>query len=411
MRQVCELLRPYKQPLRVLAGIIAMSAVGAAVTDCVGASPAEQAANLHLPPGFTGEVVASVHGARELAALPNGDLLVGTEGHTIAIVPHAENPGAAGEPKTFVELGEGPAAGVALGPDGAVYAATDHFVWRIAYHAGAQSGSNPQIVARVRQGPVAPHSDGDVHSTTSVAVSPTTIFISVGSSCNACTETDPTRATIQQVPLRGGTMSARATHIRNAIALTIDPASGHLWAAGAGQDNLPYGHPYEFADDVSARPGVADYGWPSCEEDHHAYNPLGVEPPPSCDDVVVPLVELPAYATHIGAVFYPSAPRGAYAFPGHYRGGLFIASHGSWHCCPATVPRVEFVPMRGDRPAKPVNWDDPTTQWEPFLSDARAVTSDTHWKMRFTGIAVGSRGSLFVADDLAGEIYRIRPAR
>jgi glucose/arabinose dehydrogenase len=347
-------------------------------------------------------------GARELAALPHGDLLVAHD-REITIVPGADGPGHPGAPKTFVTLPDSHSAGLALGPDGAIYAATNSAVWRIAYHDGAQSGAQPQLVARVRQGPVAPRSDGDVHVTTSVAVSATTMYIGVGSSCNACTEADPTRASIQEVPIGGGTMTTRATRIRNAIALTIDPETGHLWAAGAGQDALPYGHPYEFADDVSAHGGVADYGWPACEENHKLYNPLHVDPPPSCDSIAIPLVEFPAYATHIGLVFYPRTQTGAYAFPEHFRGGLFVDGHGSWHCCPSTVPRVAFVPMHGDLPAKTVDWNDPTTQWEPFLVDARAGTGSALWSVRFTGIAVGPQGSLFVADDEHGAIYRIRP--
>jgi glucose/arabinose dehydrogenase len=211
------------------------------------------------------------------------------------------------------------------------------------------------------------------------------------------------------VPIGGGRMTTRATRFRNPIALTIDPATGHLWAAGAGQDALPYGHPYEFADDVSAHEGVADYGWPACEENRKLYNALHVDPAPSCERVVTPLVEFPAYATHIGLVFYPRTQAGAYAFPERYRGGLFVASHGSWHCCPSTAPRVAFVPMQGDLPAKPVDWNDPSVQWEPFAIDALATANSTRWSVRFTGIAVGPQGSLFVADDLHGTIYRIRP--
>jgi len=38
------------------------------------------------------------------------------------------------------------------------------------------------------------------------------------------------------------------------------------------------------------------------------------------------------------------------------------------------------------------------------------TTANTNWTGRPTGIAVGSQDSLFVADDLNGVIYRIRPA-
>jgi glucose/arabinose dehydrogenase len=204
----------------------------------------------------------------------------------------------------------------------------------------------------------------------------------------------------------GSGLTQRAKRIRNAIALAVNQETGSLWVGGAGQDDLPFGHPYEFLDDLSAHRGVADYGWPQCEENRHAYW-SGY----TCSATVSPLVELPAYSTIIGATFYPKEEHGAYAFPSRYRGGLFAAVHGSWHTdargCFAASPRVVFVPMDGNRPVKPVDWQNPDAQWTDFLSgfqsDCRTRTG------RPTGIAVGPKGSIFVADDAAGEIYRIRP--
>jgi len=59
------------------------------------------------------------------------------------------------------------------------------------------------------------------------------------------------------------------------------------------------GHPYEFFDGVTTHAGVADYGWPECEEDHNPFN-SGAD----CSSTVAPLVEFPAYSTLIGAAFY-----------------------------------------------------------------------------------------------------------
>ena len=244
------------------------------------------------------------------------------------------------------------------------------------------------------------------HVTTTVAVSASAIYASVGSSSDSTwPEIDATRATIQQIPIGGGTMTARAVQVRNGIALTIDPATGHLWVAGAGQDGLPYGHPYEYADDVDSQAGpVPNYGWPFCEENHVAYR-AGM----NCAAQAVPRVEFPAYSTHIALAFYPLSPSGPYAFPAAYRGGLFVTSHGSWHCCPATLPYVAFVPMNGDSPVTPVNWSDPTVQWQTFLHAPGDSPGSTSYFARPTGVAVGPQGSLFVGDDARGAVYRIRP--
>ncbi len=356
-----------------------------------------------MPAGFLVSAIAQVGGARELAALPNGDLIAGTSGTAVVIVPNAESAGAAGTPATFATMPEGPAQGVAFG-GGFVFVATQHGVYRIPYATGAQSGT-PQKIASVRTGSVAPNSDGDVHTTTSVGVTSSSVYAGVGSSCNACTETDPTRATVQRMNLDGSGMTTQARRWRNAIALATDPATGTVWAGGAGQDDLPQGHPFEFLDPVSARTAPADYGWPSCEENHVAYVP-GAD----CSGVVVPALEFPAYSTIIGAAFYPSSQAGPYAFPAGWRGGLFVSMHGSWHTAnsvPIVPPHVAFVPFANGMPARAVDWSDPTAQWTDFFTGFQNGASRVG---RATGVAVGASGSLFVADDDAGAIYRIRPA-
>jgi glucose/arabinose dehydrogenase len=275
------------------------------------------------------------------------------------------------------------------------------------------------VIALVRQGPVSPGTDGDVHVSTSVAASASKLYAGVGSSCNQCIETDPTRASIQVMNLDGSGMTTLATRIRNPIAVTVNPATGTLWAGGAGQDNLTYTHPYEYFDPVTLESPVpapspagatyVDYGWPACEENHHLYNPLGTSPPPDCSKTVEPRVEFPAYSTLIGATFYPASQSGAYAFPSAYRGGAYVTSHGSWHCCPSTLPRLYYVPMSGDTPATAMNWSapDPTSQSQQIMYDFGGSGS-TSYIGRPTGVAVGASGSLFVGDDATGNIYRIR---
>ncbi|MBV8198290.1 MAG: hypothetical protein JO263_09145 [Candidatus Eremiobacteraeota bacterium] len=64
--------------------------------------------------------------------------------------------------------------------------------------------------------------------------------------------------------------------------------------------------------------------------------------------------------------------------------------------------------MDRDRPLKTVNWSDPTTQWTDFVTGFQSGCTSRIG--RPTGIAVGPKGSLFIADDFAGLIYRVRPA-
>lgn len=412
-----------KTPVKVHAmrsGVFAFAVLVAAAILASGCSAHARAAatepftpaNIRVPHGFSIETIAFIPSARELAALPDGSLIVGTLGRDVYVLPGAE--GRAGNPAVFAAFDDARAAGVAFSSSRSeIYVATMHHVWAIAYH-GETRASDVRRIADVRSGATAPGSDGDDHTTTSIAYAGGSLYVAAGSSCNAtiddgkspCTEVDPTRAAISVMNPDGSGFVQRAKRIRNAIALAVNPESESVWVGDAGQDDLPFGHPYEFLDDLSLHRGDADYGWPECEEDRHAYWP-GYD----CSATIEPLVELPAYSTIIGATFYPAYERGAYAFPPQYGGGLFAAAHGSWHRdangCYAAAPGVVFVPMNGDRPVKSVDWQNPSTQWTDFVSGFQ--TGCRTRIGRPTGIAVGPKGSLFVADDLSGAIYRIRP--
>jgi len=348
-----------------------------------------------VPPGFSIETIAHVSAPRELAVAPNGDLLVGTSGSAVVIV--ADATGTPRAPHVFATLPDRFAAGVALGPK-ALYVGTYGGVWRLPYAPGDRTASGaPEKLAAVRTG----REMG--HTTTSVAVGRETLYASVGSSCNVCEESDPTRATIQAMSLDGSNRRTRAAHIRNAIALTVDPATDSLWAGVAGQDELAPGHPYEIFDDIGAHAGTPDYGWPTCYENHRA-----VDGKRDCSRQTTSRVVFPAYETPIGAAFYAASSNEAHDFPETYRAGAFIALHGSWHT-PLVEPRVVFVPMHGDTPLTPVEWNDPTAQWKTFVGGFQQ--HDGSRIGRPTGVAVGPDGSLFVGDDLADAIYRIRPKR
>ncbi len=346
-----------------------------------------------VPPGFEIETIAHVDRPRELAVTPSGDLLIGTSDNGVEIVPDAV--GTPREAHLFARLEDRGAAGIALGRD-ALYVGTYGGVWRIPYERGDETArAKATRIATVRPG------GGGGHTTTSVAVGRDTLYAGVGSSCNACDEHDPTRASVVAMGLAGENPHPRATHIRNAIALAVDPQTGALWAGVAGQDELEPGHPYEIFDPIGAHAGTPDYGWPTCYEDHRA-----VDGRRDCSAQTPARVIFPAYETPIGAAFYPTAGSGSHAFPRAYRGGAFVTLHGSWHQ-PPVEPRVVFVPLHGDEPVTAVNWHDPRVQWSNFLGGFQRA--DGSRMGRPTGVAVAPDGSLFVADDYADAIYRIRP--
>jgi glucose/arabinose dehydrogenase len=87
--------------------------------------------------------------------------------------------------------------------------------------------------------------------------------------------------------------------------------------------------------------------------------------------------------------------------------------HGSWHensnGVPISSPNLVFVPLSGDAPVTAMNWgaQNPSSQWTSFIEGWQDPTGTRYG--RPTGLAVGPLGSLFIADDQSGVIYRVRP--
>ena len=205
----------------------------------------------------------------------------------------------AGEARRFATFDDRPMASVLLDGD-ALYAGGQFGVYRLPYRAGDRAArGTPQKIASVRPG------GGSGHSTTTLALSKGTLYASVGSSCNACDETDPTRATVQAMTPDGKNMHARAVDIRNAIALARAARQRRRVGGRRRAATISRTATRTRSSTTSARtPGTPDYGWLKCYDDR---KPIGGA---SCANVVVPKVVFPAYDTPIGAAFYPADQQG-----------------------------------------------------------------------------------------------------
>lgn len=418
----------------------------------------------NLPGQFYGQIAAQFSSVspRQMVMLPNGDLLVGTGGGTasfaqsgqVYIVANAEAAIPA-TPNVFATLTDTACAsnagpntnGITFAPGsggGTIFVGMECSVWKIPYVTGDKAASSPPIrFLSVRTGsPVVTAVDQDDHHTTSVLAAGNVLYVSVGSSCNACIETDPTRGTIQKSSITSPSLTLVATRVRNALALAVNPATGTVWAGGAGQDCVVgatcfaamdndyqlNGHPYEWMDPLTTHAAPVDYMWPWCEENKSpvtAPDGTPVTPPAgtNCANMIVAPVRAPAYATIMAATFYSPPAGAAYAFPSAFTGGMFFTLHGSWHedanGVPVAKPEVVFVPMAAnDAPAYPMDWSNtgsPFSNWARSGSGNPAPFMDGFQQSggtrigRPAGIAVGNSGSLFVSDDATGVIYRIRP--
>lgn len=211
------------------------------------------------------------------------------------------------------------------------------------------------------------------------------LYISAGSSCNVCIESDPWRAAITRCNLDGTNCTPFARGLRNSVGFVFRPGSGKIYATENGRDWLGDDAP---PDELNRIEAGKDYGWPICYgkgvHDTDFDKKLYEQDP--CESRVRSLVDLQAHSAPLGLAFYDGAQ-----FPAAYQGNLFVAFHGSWNRGQPTGYKMVRVNMT-------------TLQVSDF---ATGWLQGSNVLGRPVDIVVDVDGGLLVSDDNAGKIYRI----
>ena len=342
------------------------------------AAPVAPLADLVVPPGFKISAFASgLIGARLMTVSPEGVLLVARRRtHEVVALPDKNKDGIA-EPEVIL-TGQTNAHSLAF-RGGFLYIATTPAVMRVRWTNGAPDGT-PSVFVDL------PTSTPAVHTSRTLNFGPDgRLYVSIGSSCDVCTEGDPRRTTIQ-VYDADGKGRPFATGLRNANGFDFDPATGRLWAGDNGQDGLGPDFP---PDEINLVEEGRHYGFPFFIGNNRP-NPTPVtESVPASLSPVAPALELPAHVASTDVRFYTGTQ-----FPSAYRNAMFLAMHGST-AIPAKVGyKVIRVRMKGGRPD---GFDDFVTGW----------VKDGVVSGRPAGLATGADGALYISDDNKGFIYRI----
>jgi glucose/arabinose dehydrogenase len=205
-----------------------------------------------------------------------------------------------------------------------------------------------------------------------------------------------------------------ATGIRNAVAVAFDPG-GQLYATQHGRDQLAENWPKVFtpeqgqnqpAEELLKIDQGGDYGWPYCYYDGTQqklvlapeYGGDSGKAVGDCATKKGPAAFFPAHWAPDGLVFYTGT-----AFPEPYRGGAFIAFHGSWNRAPGPQGgyNVVFVPFTGGNPADPAKHE---VFADGFAGANKQPDAAAH---RPTGITQGPDGALYITDDKGGRVWRV----
>jgi glucose/arabinose dehydrogenase len=382
-------------------------------------------AGLTLPDGFCAVVVADQVGApRHLVVAPNGDLFVALAGGRLSsggvlALRDTTGDGKADVRQTFGSEG---GTGIALGK-GVLYASSSSTVYRYAMRAGSLTPLGaPEVI--VKDLPTGGHGARNLALTSDGR----TLFVNVGSPSNSCQVKDrdvesPGKDPCAELATRAGIWrfdattadqtegsgTRYATGIRNAVGMAFAP-DGQLWSTQHGRDQLGQNWPKLFNDAQNAeKPSEEllqinrgdDFGWPYCYHDLELSH-LVLAPEYGGDGKQVgrcaqkkePAVAFPGHWAPDGLTFYTGTQ-----FPERYRGGAFIAFHGSWNRAPLPQAgyRITFVPFKNGKPVG---------GYETF-ADGFWKEDAAGPKHRPVGVAVGPDGSLYITDDAGGTIWRV----
>jgi glucose/arabinose dehydrogenase len=253
------------------------------------------------------------------------------------------------------------------------------------------------------------------------------MYVSAGSSCNVCQESDPRRAAILRFNPDGSIPSDNpfasdpdprrrplwAWGLRNSVDFLWTPG-GEMWASMNGRDNLldANGLPDNLPPEVivfSIQTG-SSYGWPYCYTPILGFNenaksqvldnqsglklPTGFD----CSQAVPAVFTDLAHSAPLGMSFVKEGN-----FPAVYQPDLYVAYHGSWNVKDVTNIRdckVERVVVENGQPVRS----------ETFVSGWRApgqTCASPSAYGRPADVVFGPDGAMYISDDTGGRVYRL----
>jgi glucose/arabinose dehydrogenase len=331
-----------------------------------------------LPKGFKIDVYASgVNSARQMAWGDKGTLFVGAfgVGQVYAVVDN----GGKKEVKTIITGLKMP-TGVAF-RDGALYVVD---IDKILKYENAEASLDKMPAAKVVYDDMPSYAaHGWKYLTFDKAG---WLYVPFGPPCNICLP--PTSLSqVRRVNPNTGQAELIAIGVRNSVGGDVDPRSGDYWFTENARDWVSDDMPSDKLNHV-AKIG-AHYGYPYCHE--------GDMPDPKfamghkCSEFTPPALKLGAHVAPLGMKFYTGKQ-----FPAEYANNILIAEHGSWNRHKYQGGRIMRVIT--DPNGKNIKQQVFASGW---------INGDQSYTGRPADIVVARDGSILVADDWAGAIYRI----
>jgi len=257
------------------------------------------------------------------------------------------------------------------------------------YHAGDTVPSgNPELIARFPAYGL-DYKYGGWHLTRSIDFHNHKLYVSVGSSCNACIEKEEVRATIMEMNPDGSHKRFFARGLRNSVG--IKWVSGKLWATYMGRDLIGPDRPQDLFETVERG---KFYGWPYYFQDAgRVVDDSTMQTAGRGQGFVVPRRPAPAWC----AFRAHSAPLGFEYFKDFddslLRNSFLVALHGS----------TDVALRRGNAIVKILG----RNKYIPIVDGFLTGSTDKDRKGRPCDILMDNRRAFFFTDDLNGVLYYV----
>ncbi|KGF78340.1 PEBP family protein [Massilia sp. JS1662] len=349
------------------------------------APTAERMAGIKAPAGFTVAPFATgLKNTRIIAVAPNGNVYVSRRDQgDVLLLRDADGDGRAdGQPE--IVASRAGTHGLAI-KDNKLYLVTVKELFVADIQPDGRLGPLTMLVGDLP--------DAGQHANRTIAFGPDgMLYLSVGSTCNTCNETNQENATLLRFSPDFKSRTIVATGLRNTIGFDWQPRTGELWGFDHGIDFLGDD---EQPEELNKLEQGKMYGWPHVYAAGSIYpqsTPVGEIGKQDWKAHSTPMVlGYAAHAAPMQLVFY----RGT-LFPAEYQGDAFVTMRGSWNRKNASgyeIVRVRFQ----DGQAKAV---------EPFVTGFLTDGGRAHIA-RPVGLAMAKDGALLMADDANGVIYRV----
>jgi len=241
---------------------------------------------------------------------------------------------------------------------------------------------------------------GGQHPNRTIAFGPNgKLYITVGTLCNDCKETDPEVASILEVDTTTWKRNIFATGLRNTIGIDFHPQTKELWGIDNGGDGKGNKWPPE---EVNKIVKGGNYGFPFVygkqEVDRTKDDPPGDVKQAFALNTEPSVLELQAHMAPIDFKFF----KGQDNIPPQYTGDALAAFHGSWNRRKLVGYKVMRIRFQNGIAVKAEDF------LTGFLKPAFPLFGRKAYMGRPAGIAITDNGVIYVSDDANGVIYAIK---